>query len=193
MLRAGVADALFGRVLVAPLLAPHVHTPHCEPACSLRFALHVHSATCNHARAPRRHVGAAAKRGALEAALAAGGSTEEANAVRLLHVGHLGVLVNERHPKQSSRWTALHTVAGDGNVEAAQLLVAAGANVMAKLTVRSCVLWASTIVPPPVYSRFFVLCRMARRPCLWRPSRAALSSCLCSLLILLWIPSLETM
>lgn len=79
------ADALFGRVLVAPVLAPNAHTPHCEPACPLRFAPHTHSAGCNHAPAPPGAVWGAASRMSTadaEAALAAGGSTEEADGVR---------------------------------------------------------------------------------------------------------------
>lgn len=79
--------ALFGRVLVAPILAPHAHTPHCEPACDVRFAPHTHSAACNHRPAPVGAVwGTTVAReaaDALEAALAAGGSTEELAPVRL--------------------------------------------------------------------------------------------------------------
>jgi hypothetical protein len=78
------ADALFGRMLLAPVVAPHVHTPHCRPHCVLRFAPHAHSVSCNHAPALAGRVWAAADRGdvvALEAALAEGGSTEEANEV----------------------------------------------------------------------------------------------------------------
>lgn len=74
----------FGRLLVAPIMAPHVHTPHCEPACPLRFAAHEHSAACCHAPQAEGNVWLAAKRGdltALEAALTAGESTEEADYV----------------------------------------------------------------------------------------------------------------
>lgn len=86
VMRAAALDALFGRVLAAPLLPPHVHTPHCDPACPIRSAPHEHSASCNHAPAPKGTVFAAAERGdvaALEAAIAAGGSTEEADSVRI--------------------------------------------------------------------------------------------------------------
>lgn len=84
-LRAAAPEHLFGRVQVAPILAPYVHTPHCEPACTLRFAPHTHSAACNHAKARAGDVWRAAERrdvSGLSAALAAGNSTEEANPVR---------------------------------------------------------------------------------------------------------------
>lgn len=83
-LRVTAPHALFGRVQTAPVLAPHIHTPHCDPACAIRFAPHVHSTACNHERSPEGAVWAAAFRGdapALEAALAAGGSTEEIDIV----------------------------------------------------------------------------------------------------------------
>lgn len=86
----GAKEALFGRVYLAPVIASHFHTPHCGPACSLRFAPHTHSAACNHARAPVGAVWLAASRGdvaALEAALTAGGSTEELNEVWLDYAG----------------------------------------------------------------------------------------------------------
>lgn len=85
-LREAAADKLTGRLLVSQLLVPHEHTPHCGQACVIRFAQHTHSAACNHARSPAAEVLRSAKHGdiaSLEAALAAGGSTEEAGEVSM--------------------------------------------------------------------------------------------------------------
>lgn len=88
-LRAADAGALFGQMQVAPVFSRHVHSPHCGPACDIRFDPHAHSAGCNHGSSLMGEVWSSATRGdfdGLEAALAAGGSTEEANAVRVCQV-----------------------------------------------------------------------------------------------------------
>lgn len=79
------AEALFGRVFLDPVIARHAHTPHCASSCDIRFAPHTHSAACNHSPTPSGEVWEAALSGnvaALEAALVAGFSTEEAEEVR---------------------------------------------------------------------------------------------------------------
>ena len=85
-MRAGVAAGLlFGKLFDIPVLAPHVHTPHCEPGCAIIFAPHSHSAACNHAAAPAGALLAAAETGdvaGVTARLTAGDSTEQADEVR---------------------------------------------------------------------------------------------------------------
>lgn len=83
-LHAAASGDLFGRVLIAPLLVEHMHTPHCKLGCALRFAPHVCS-VCNHEPSYKGAAYEAAFRGdvpGLHAALAAGASTEEADKVR---------------------------------------------------------------------------------------------------------------
>ena len=82
-LRTAVEGLLGTLILAPPSPPPHVHTPHCDHAAGATRA-HVHSATCNHTVSPKDTVFAAAASGdvpALEAALDAGGSTEEVHEV----------------------------------------------------------------------------------------------------------------
>ena len=85
MLRAAaIAGSLFGKLFSVPIMAPHVHTPHCEPGCAIIFAPHSHSAACNHAAAPEGALLEAAKAcdvAGVAARLAAGDSTEQVDEV----------------------------------------------------------------------------------------------------------------
>jgi len=96
---------------------------------------HIHCATCNHKMAGKGAVWRAANAGdaaALEAALAAGGSTEEADAVRRHLEPHLSHTVTLR--SVACHRTKLLSVCASrrGHVEAVRILLAAGADVTAK-------------------------------------------------------------
>ena len=95
---------------------------------------HIHCATCNHAMADAGAVWRAACAGdaaAVEAALAAGGSTEEADGVRRQcirtpsHSYHIAPLFSQGD-------TALVSASLQGHAEAVRILLAAGADVNAK-------------------------------------------------------------
>ena len=79
---AAAKEAVLGRVSLAPPFStPHVHSAHCGPDCAVAFD----TRSCSHTRTPAGAVYRAAKAGdvtALEAALSAGGSTEEVDQVR---------------------------------------------------------------------------------------------------------------
>ena len=98
---------------------------------------HIHSATCNHKRGPKGAVSEAADAGdvaALEAARAAGGSTEETDWVRR-HWNRtpypVAVLLHTAtHFSQGD--TALIYASSRGHAEAVRILLAAGADVNAK-------------------------------------------------------------
>ena len=75
---------LFGKLFYTPVLAPHVHSPHCEPGSAIIYAPHSHSAACNHVAAPAGALLEAAQAGdaaGVAARLAAGESTEQADEV----------------------------------------------------------------------------------------------------------------
>jgi len=115
----------------------------CMPWSTITLSIpatgHIHCATCNHEKADIGDVWRAVDAGdaaALEAALAAGGSTEEGGVSRLL-VRTSFSLISKRLACHSSPPHSSHA-SEQGRLEAVRILLSAGADVNSEGQVRLC-------------------------------------------------------